>query len=784
MALSRPLSSSQGSAGRRSTDSNRGIVEARVTGSEVEVASNDWPKCIKQNLLLVDKSFILPRIIKKGDPILLIRPRRSGKTMCLSMSEDFFGVPRGETRKKKQARYREMIVGADPKFIDEHCGRYPVIRLDLKANLFEVLYRLLMRFPEIDVDFSKKYKSENRIRIMSDLQEELHEKRKLMKTKITSCTKVLTSLVLFLNAYYHKQCILLIDELDAPILAASEDNRDAIREHIRKMLSPLVKSGEAGGLLSKCFMVGVNPISLGELGSGLNNVKPIPLHYASKASYTDDPLKLGNMIYQIAFGFTEDEVRELIATRVFPDNEEMVDIALNVARKWYDGYYVFKNFRIYNPWSVMNFIESLTEGEACSNEAEVLAKARPYWREGGDTKLLKQMYDKITSINPSISRVILWMCLDYFNLKDGTEPSDSPQTSVKVKLVDKFDYLHLTQRTTPYFDEQTKEIEVVIAKFNWDAVTENPSLNKFMSMAYYYGYLTMIREEHLAIPNQEMLEFWVRLIADKSETSDELPLLVEESRILTRSLVSEDLTGFCDAIQQHFLDPLTKVDSGTRECFYHEILFIQLRLGINISHYNCVSEFSTAGGRTDICMIPKTKGRLGVLIELKRTNKDGVMGRGRSSQGAEELLQPTAHLSLTGQEPQEPQQASSSLPAGSGGTADDSTVDVSKAPYCHLKECLREGLEQVEKNHYLRAFYGHCNKVLVVVIAFCGRKYLVSFKYYDCDGPKSTPSANQPSDTHKFCLLPHAVMASAECSNEDSGKKTKGRGKRGRGSRR
>ncbi|KAJ1675253.1 hypothetical protein EV182_001630, partial [Spiromyces aspiralis] len=115
------------------SDSAVGILEARVTGSEVEVASNDWVKGIKENYLLVDKSFILPQIVDNGGPILLTRPCRSGKTMFLSMSEDFFEVPRGETLEDKQARYRDMMVGADPGFIDEHCGRYPVIRLDLKA---------------------------------------------------------------------------------------------------------------------------------------------------------------------------------------------------------------------------------------------------------------------------------------------------------------------------------------------------------------------------------------------------------------------------------------------------------------------------------------------------------------------------------------------------------------------------------------------------------------------------------------------------------------------------
>ncbi|KAJ1669007.1 hypothetical protein EV182_008957, partial [Spiromyces aspiralis] len=62
-----------------------------------------------------------------------------------------------------------------------------------------------------------------------------------MKTDIIYCTWILKLLVKFLNAYHGRACILLIDELDAPIIAASEDNRDAIRNHMRDMLDPVVK---------------------------------------------------------------------------------------------------------------------------------------------------------------------------------------------------------------------------------------------------------------------------------------------------------------------------------------------------------------------------------------------------------------------------------------------------------------------------------------------------------------------------------------------------------------
>ncbi|KAJ1670956.1 hypothetical protein EV182_007899, partial [Spiromyces aspiralis] len=170
------------------------------------------------------------------------------------MAEDFFGIPRGETLEEKKARYRDTI---DVRAPNDAC---------FHRDLFDVLDRLLERFPEIDEDVGKKVEKEeadrkakkevgkkddeevdekakaaNRIRLLTKRKERLDWDRTLMRTDIISCIKLLMSLVEFLNAYHDKKCILLIDELDAPILAASKDNRDTIRRHMRNMLSPVVK---------------------------------------------------------------------------------------------------------------------------------------------------------------------------------------------------------------------------------------------------------------------------------------------------------------------------------------------------------------------------------------------------------------------------------------------------------------------------------------------------------------------------------------------------------------
>ncbi|KAJ1674735.1 hypothetical protein EV182_002672 [Spiromyces aspiralis] len=339
--------------------------------------------------------------------------------------------------------------------------------------------------------------------------------------------------------------------------------------------------------------------------------------------------------------------------------------------------------------------------------------------------------------------------------EDSIEPSASPLTSILVEMTDALPAGPSPQDNKPYFSNNTiKFIKVDIARYNQGSLTEHPTLNKFMTMAYYYGYLTMIEGMYVVIPNREVLKFWAKLIADGTGTPGE-PLLLQESKVLADTLTSWDLEGFCEALKVHFLEPLIKADAGAREYYYHEIMFIQLNLGLDPDQYYCVAEFSTARGRTDICILPRVKGRMGFLIEVKRTSKDGVMDSGRSSGST-----------------------------GSGGTT-NSTVDITKAPYCHLDECLKVGIRQVEERGYLRAFAAYCTRVLTIVPAFCGKQYLVCFKNYRYAKSKLgwVPCAKHPSVKHECSRpLPDAMALVKRSTEVSSSKRAKGRGKRGGGS--
>ncbi|KAJ1677615.1 hypothetical protein EV182_005804, partial [Spiromyces aspiralis] len=114
-----------------STDSNR--APARITGDIVDVDTNDWIKLVRENKLLVDKTNLLLHVMKHDSSDIILRPSHFGKTMLLNMVRDFLNVVGTDEELAERKRiFKSMnIHKVDPTFVDEHCGRYPVIYLNL-----------------------------------------------------------------------------------------------------------------------------------------------------------------------------------------------------------------------------------------------------------------------------------------------------------------------------------------------------------------------------------------------------------------------------------------------------------------------------------------------------------------------------------------------------------------------------------------------------------------------------------------------------------------------------
>jgi hypothetical protein len=136
----------------------------------------------------------------------------------------------------------------------------------------------------------------------------------------------------FLYKAHGKKAIILIDEYDSPLTHAYQHHfLEPLSDFMRDMLSAALKTNP---FLEKGLMTGILRVSKNNMLSGLNNLEV----------YT-----LLDETYNQYFGFTENEVTELIQTTV-------ADHSLEEMRPFYNGYLMGGKV-IYNPWSIMNYLD-------------------------------------------------------------------------------------------------------------------------------------------------------------------------------------------------------------------------------------------------------------------------------------------------------------------------------------------------------------------------------------------------------------------------------------------
>ncbi|KAJ1672573.1 hypothetical protein EV182_006914, partial [Spiromyces aspiralis] len=289
-----------------STGSNR--ASARITGDKVSVGTNDWGEFVRDKKLLVDKTDLLLHIMEDNNSDIIFRPRRFGKTMFLNMAHDFLNVAETEEElAERKSLFEKMSVhSADPTFVDEHCGKYPVIYLSLK----DVRPTTLDQFRDLMVEAISTVIDEWMHAIFDTSKAELNftrgrlnEKIGNMNSSIDDSVAIPKILVEYLSRYYNAKCIVLVDEFDTPVINAPEGIREEVRGYMRNLLSPVAKDNKK---VRKFIMAGIDPVNFNTLGSGLNNCDPYPLHEDSDSSREDASP------YQFAFGFTEEEVNTLI----------------------------------------------------------------------------------------------------------------------------------------------------------------------------------------------------------------------------------------------------------------------------------------------------------------------------------------------------------------------------------------------------------------------------------------------------------------------------------------
>ncbi len=296
----------------------------RVAG----IGHQDFEKIRINNIFYIDKTYFIKEWWETDDKVTLItRPRRFGKTLNISTLEKFFSV--------RYAGRKELFEGLDI-WKDEKYqrlqGGYPVIRLSF-ANVKESDDRGIKR--SINRIIENIY-NKNIFLLEGEL---LTENEKIYFRSINSGMEdveaawALHKMSDFLSRYYGKKVIILLDEYDTPMQEAYVNGYwDELVPFFRSMFHSTFKENP---YLERAVMTGITRISKESVFSDLNNLAVVT---TTSEKYED------------AFGFTEAEVFAALEEFGLSDRAQEV-------KRWYDGFTFGKVTDIYNPWSIINYLD-------------------------------------------------------------------------------------------------------------------------------------------------------------------------------------------------------------------------------------------------------------------------------------------------------------------------------------------------------------------------------------------------------------------------------------------
>ena len=318
---------------------------------KIPIGIDDFKKIRENDIYYIDKTKYIEEILVDTSEVkLFTRPRRFGKTLNMSMLKYFFDIKNKEENKKL---FQDLYIEKSDFF--EEQGAYPVVYISLKgikADTWESSFFLIKSL------------------ISSIYNEFEYIREKLNESQLDSFNKVwlkkddgeyrnaLKNLTSFLYEYYKKEVILLIDEYDSPLINAYEHSY-----YDKAIVFFQVFYGEAlktNPYLRMGIMTGIIRVIKAGIFSDLNNLK---VYSILEKEYSD------------FYGFTQEEVEK--ALKNFNIEYELPEV-----KAWYDGYR-FGNSDVYNPWSILNFIQS--------------EELRPYWIETSGNFLINNILKNVST---------------------------------------------------------------------------------------------------------------------------------------------------------------------------------------------------------------------------------------------------------------------------------------------------------------------------------------------------------------------------------------------------
>ena len=317
-------------------------------GKTVAIGIQNFEKLIQDGYFYIDKTDFIREWLESGDSVTLItRPRRFGKTLNMRMLEAFFSVEyagRGEL-------FEGLSIWEDEKYRVLQ-GTYPVIFLSF-ANVKETDFKTTSyRIRQLLMKQYEKYAFLRESNYLSEAEKDYFDRMRAGMSE-EDAPLALYQLSDFLYRYYGKKVIILLDEYDTPMEEAYVYGYwEKLAVFTRSLFNSTFKTNP---YLERAVMTGITRISKESIFSDLNNLKVV--------TTTSDE-------YAVAFGFTEEEVFAALEEYGYHDRKEEI-------KSWYDGFIFGKHRDIYNPWSILNFLDT---GEIA-----------PYWANTRSNSLISKL---------------------------------------------------------------------------------------------------------------------------------------------------------------------------------------------------------------------------------------------------------------------------------------------------------------------------------------------------------------------------------------------------------
>ena len=501
----------------------------------IGIGIQDFAKMIESNCFYVDKTYFIKEWWEGEDAVTLItRPRRFGKTLTMSMVEQFFSV----NYSGRMDLFENLAIGQEQKYRKLQ-GTYPVICLSF-ANVKEQNYEMTRyKICQLLVKLYAQYDFLKESDVLTEKDKAFFD-RVSVEMNDADASFAIFHLADFLSRYYGKKVIILLDEYDTPMQEAYVHGFwEEMVAFTRGLFNATFKTNR---WLERAILTGITRISKESIFSDLNNPEVVTI---TSNKYAD------------CFGFTEEEVFAAMDEFGLTQKEEV--------KSWYDGFFVGRVQDIYNPWSIINYLDK--------------GIFTTYWAN--------------TSSNSLVSKLI----------KEGNR-----------NVKQEFERLLRGETLTVMLDEQ-----IVFNQLS-------TKRNAIWSLLLASGYLKVTSMQldpvsgnydyHLQITNKEVRIMFENMVRDWfAEFEDDYNDFI-------RALLKDDVKAMNIYMNHVALESFSYFDTGKKksrstepERFYHGFV---LGLMVELSgRYVLTSNRESGFGRYDVLLEPKQDKDNGIIIEFK-----------------------------------------------------------------------------------------------------------------------------------------------------------------------